>query len=84
MATKKILLVITSADKLQGHPTGYWMEEVAAPYYVFRAAGLDVTLTSIAGGKPPVDANSLADAFLTDVRLLAWVCGFVLLNQNFM
>eukprot|EP00668_Euglena_longa_P040834 GGOE01053750.1.p1 GENE.GGOE01053750.1~~GGOE01053750.1.p1 ORF type:complete len:253 (-),score=93.74 GGOE01053750.1:4-702(-) len=66
MSGKKVLIVITSASDLGGHPTGYWLEEVAAPYNVFRAAGLQVTLASITGGKPPVDANSLADMFVTE------------------
>lgn len=62
MATRKcaILLVVTSADTMgtSPNPTGYWLEEVAAPYYVFTDAGYSVTLASPKGGTPPCDAES--------------------------
>ena len=56
----KILMVFTSHDVLgnTGRKTGFWLEEVAAPYYVFREAGVDLTLTSPKGGQPPVDPKS--------------------------
>lgn len=56
----KILMVLTSHDQLgdTGKPTGFWLEEFAAPYYVFKDAGADVTLTSPKGGQPPVDPKS--------------------------
>jgi putative intracellular protease/amidase len=38
--------------------TGFWLEEFAAPYYVFRDAGADITLASPKGGQPPVDPRS--------------------------
>ncbi|QSR34624.1 type 1 glutamine amidotransferase domain-containing protein [Marinobacterium iners] len=55
-----ILMVLTSHDKMgdTGHKTGFWLEEFAAPYYVFRDAGADITLASPQGGQPPVDPNS--------------------------
>lgn len=55
-----ILMVLTSHDKMgdTGHKTGFWLEEFAAPYYVFRDAGADITLASPKGGQPPVDPNS--------------------------
>jgi|TARA_B100002019_G_scaffold292772_1_gene317039 putative intracellular protease/amidase len=55
-------MVLTSHDKLgdTGHKTGFWVEEFAAPYYVFVDAGVDVTLASPKGGKPPMDPNSTA------------------------
>ena len=65
MSTKKILMVLTSHAKLgdSGHKTGFWLEEFAAPYYVFLDAGADITLASPKGGMPPVDPNSeLTDA----------------------
>lgn len=37
---------------------GYWLEEAAAPYYVFSEAGFDVEISSPEGGTPPVDAGS--------------------------
>jgi len=53
-------MVLTSHDKLgdTDHKTGFWVEEFAAPYYVFADAGVDVTLASPKGGKPPIDPNS--------------------------
>lgn len=56
----KILMVLTSHDKLgnTGRKTGFWLEEFAAPYYVFKDAGVDLTLVSVSGGQPPVDPKS--------------------------
>jgi putative intracellular protease/amidase len=56
----KILMVLTSHDKLgdTGKKTGFWLEEFAAPYYVFLDAGADVTLASPKGGHPPLDPKS--------------------------
>jgi len=56
----KILFVLTSHDKLGdiGEKTGFWLEEFAAPYYIFRDAGADVTLASPKGGQPPLDPRS--------------------------
>lgn len=55
-----ILVVLTSHDQLgdTGKPTGFWLEELAAPYYVFKDAGAEVTLASPKGGKPPLDPKS--------------------------
>jgi putative intracellular protease/amidase len=56
----KILMVLTSHDQLgdTGRKTGFWLEEFAAPYFVFRDAGVDLTLASPKGGQPPVDPKS--------------------------
>ena len=56
----KILMVLTSHDQLgnTGRKTGFWLEEFAAPYYVFKDAGADVTLASPKGGQPPLDPKS--------------------------
>ncbi|MFV5524114.1 type 1 glutamine amidotransferase domain-containing protein [Acinetobacter variabilis] len=56
----KILIVLTSHDQLgeTGKKTGFWLEELAAPYYTFIDAGADVTLASPAGGQPPLDPKS--------------------------
>jgi len=58
--TGTILLVVTSADTMGEFPrkTGYWMEELAAPYYAFADAGYRVTLASPQGGTPPRDGES--------------------------
>ncbi|WP_417070954.1 type 1 glutamine amidotransferase domain-containing protein [Niveibacterium terrae] len=56
----KILMVLTSHDQLgdTGKKTGFWLEEFAAPYYVFKDAGADITLASPLGGQPPLDPKS--------------------------
>jgi putative intracellular protease/amidase len=56
----KILMVLTSHDQLgdTGRKTGFWLEEFAAPYFVFRDAGVELTLASPNGGLPPVDQKS--------------------------
>lgn len=56
----QILMVLTSHGQLgdTGKKTGFWLEEFAAPYYVFRDAGAQVTLASPAGGQPPLDPKS--------------------------
>jgi putative intracellular protease/amidase len=56
----KILMVLTSHDKLgnSGKKTGFWLEEFAAPYYVFKEAGAEITLASPQGGQPPLDPKS--------------------------
>jgi putative intracellular protease/amidase len=60
IAAMKILMVLTSHDTLgnTGRKTGFWLEEFAAPYYVFTDAGADVTLASPKGGQPPIDPKS--------------------------
>jgi putative intracellular protease/amidase len=56
----KILMVLTSHDQLgdTGKKTGFWLEEFAAPYYVLKDAGHDITLASPKGGQPPIDPKS--------------------------
>lgn len=56
----KILMVLTSHDKLgdTGKKTGFWLEEFAAPYYVLKDAGAEITLASPKGGQPPLDPKS--------------------------
>ncbi len=53
-------MVLTSHDKLgdSGKKTGFWLEEFAAPYYVFKDAGVEITLASPQGGQPPLDPKS--------------------------
>lgn len=55
-----VLIVLTSHDRLgdTGKKTGFWLEELAAPYYVFRDAGAEITLASPRGGQPPLDPKS--------------------------
>jgi putative intracellular protease/amidase len=56
----RILMVLTSHDQLgnTGRKTGFWLEEFAAPYFVFRDAGVELTLASPKGGQPPIDPKS--------------------------
>lgn len=68
MNTKKILMILTSHDKLgnTGNKTGFWIEEFAAPYYLFKDAGVEITLASPAGGQPPIDPNSDTEDFQSE------------------
>lgn len=66
-----ILLVLTSHDQLgdTGKKTGFWLEELAAPYYALKDAGAEVVLASPKGGQPPLDPKSDdADAQTDDTR----------------
>lgn len=65
----KILTVLTSHDTLgdTGKKTGFWLEELAAPYYVFKDAGVQITLASPHGGQPPLDPKSEEPAFQTEL-----------------
>jgi putative intracellular protease/amidase len=58
----RILMVLTSHGELgnTGEKTGFWLEEFAAPYYIFKDAGADITLASPNGGQPPIDPKSSA------------------------
>ncbi len=64
----KILVVLTSHDQLgnTGEKTGFWLEELAAPYYAFIDAGAQLTLASPKGGQPPLDPKSNLPDFQTD------------------
>lgn len=63
----KILMVLTSHAELHntGKKTVFWLEEFAAPYYVFKDAGAEVVLSSPAGGQPPLDPKSDLPEFQT-------------------
>jgi putative intracellular protease/amidase len=63
----KIVMVLTSHDELgsTGKKTGFWLEEFAAPYYVFKDAGAEITLASPHGGQPPLDPKSAEKDFQT-------------------
>lgn len=64
----KVLIVLTSHDELgdTGVKTGFWLEELAAPYYRFAEAGWEITLASPKGGQPPLDPKSNEPGFQTD------------------
>ena len=61
-------MVLTSHDQLgdTGRKTGFWLEEFASPYYVFKDSGVDVILASPNGGQPPLDPKSDEPDFQTD------------------
>jgi putative intracellular protease/amidase len=65
----KVLMVITSHDKLgnTGRKTGFWLEELAAPYFVFKDSGAQVVLASPKGGQPPLDPKSNEPNFRTEL-----------------
>jgi putative intracellular protease/amidase len=65
----KILVVLTSHDQLgnTGRKTGFWLEELAAPYYVFKDAGVELTLASPKGGAAPLDPKSNEPANQTEM-----------------
>src|SRR5664279_67337 len=65
----KILIVLTSHDQLgdTGKKTGFWLEEFAAPYYVFKVAGAAIMLASPKGGQPPLDPKSDLPENLTEL-----------------
>ena len=64
----KVLMVLTSHDQLgnTGRKTGFWLEELAAPYYVFKDAGFEIVLASPKGGQPPLDPKSNEPDFQTE------------------
>jgi putative intracellular protease/amidase len=64
----KVLMVLTSHDQLgsTGKKTGFWLEELAAPYYVFKDAGAEIVLASPKGGQPPLDPKSSEPDFQTE------------------
>ena len=63
----KVLIVLTSHDTLgdTGRKTGFWLEELAAPYYTFLDAGVETVLASPKGGQPPLDPASNGPDFQT-------------------
>ena len=65
----KVLMVLTSHDELghTGRKTGFWLEELAAPYYAFKDAGAEIVLASPMGGQPPLDPKSNESDFQTDL-----------------
>lgn len=64
----KVLIVLTSHDELgtTGKKTGFWLEELAAPYYTFKDARAEIVLASPKGGQPPLDPKSNEPDFKTD------------------
>jgi len=65
---KKVLFVVTSNDKLgnTGEKTGFWSEELAAPYYELLDQGVEITIATPLGGQPPIDPKSADPASATE------------------
>ena len=49
----KVLFVLTS------HSWGWYLPELAHPFFHFQSAGYDITIASISGGHAPVTSDSL-------------------------
>jgi len=66
--SKKVLFVLTSHDELgnTGKKTGFWSEELAAPYYALADKDVEIVLASTKGGQPPIDPKSEEPSFQTD------------------
>jgi putative intracellular protease/amidase len=67
----KILMILTSHDQLgtTGKKTGFWLEEFASPYYVFKDSGAEITIATPKGGQPPLDPKSEEKDFQTSATL---------------
>lgn len=91
MKSQKVLFIATSHDKLGGtnEDTGVWLEELAAPYYLFREAGIEIAIASPAGGLVPLDPKSRAvivatppvRRFLKDTDAMAFLANSLLLED---
>jgi len=65
---KKVVFVLTSHEDLgnTGNKTGFWLEEFSDPYYLLTDNGIEVTLASPKGGKPPMDPSSASENYQTE------------------
>ena len=81
---KNVLLIVTSHGELgsTGTKTGFWLEELAAPYYELVEAGFDVTIASPKGGKPPADPKSESSDADSVKRFLADKTAMALLETT--
>jgi putative intracellular protease/amidase len=64
----KVLMVLTCQDRFgdTGRKTGFWQEELAAPYDVFKDTGAQITLACPKGDRPPLDPNGEDPGFRSD------------------
>jgi putative intracellular protease/amidase len=65
---KKVLFVVTSHDKLgdTGEKTGFWIEELVAPYYELADEGIQIDIATPLGGQPPIDPKSADPSSATE------------------
>jgi putative intracellular protease/amidase len=73
MSSKRILTVVTNASTLTltdgtKHPSGFWAEEFAVPYQMYRKAGYEVEIATLGGIVPTVDESSLNPEMMKWVR----------------
>jgi putative intracellular protease/amidase len=68
---KSVLLVSTSAHDMNGHPTGLWLEELTAPYLLFKKAKFHVDIVSIKGGRVPIDRVSIPNGISREFKHVA-------------
>jgi putative intracellular protease/amidase len=91
MQLVRILFIATSHGQLgdTGRNTGLWLEEFAAPYYLFKDAGADITIASPKGGRVPLDPRSQSimvatrntKRFLKDEDAMVLLANSVLLEE---
>jgi putative intracellular protease/amidase len=83
MSARRILMILTSNDRMgdSGKPTGLWAEELAAPYYAFRDAGVEVVLASPRGGPAPIDPGSLKPRGQNDAAVERYLADEALQQQ---
>lgn len=63
-----ILVVLTTHDSLgdTGRRTGYWLEELAAPYYLLTERGHRLTIATLTGARAPYDPGSAEPPYDTE------------------
>ncbi len=73
LENKKVLMIVTSHAELgtSGTKTGFWLEELAAPYYELLEAGAEIAIASPGGGRPPADPKSESSEATSVKRFLA-------------
>ena len=87
--SKEILIVLTSHDQLgnTGKKTGFWLEELAAPFYLLKESGVTKRLADTARNSMidivtillglTVGASTQADVFLTKDSIMIFGLGAV-------
>src|SRR5262249_15516455 len=70
---KTLLTILTNAAHLtltdgEEYPSGFWAEEFAVPYQLFKKAGYDIDFATLGGIAPTVDKSSIDPDFMKWVR----------------
>src|SRR5262245_40508429 len=71
--TKRLLTILTNAAHLtltdgEQYPSGFWAEEFAVPYRMFKECGYAVDFATLGGIAPTVDQSSIDPDFMKWVR----------------